>query len=882
MLSIGLLLFISSFLSLKVVVAEEREKIAVLPFRVHALKALEHLQLGLQDMLSQRLEKRGFSMVSPKVINKHPLAFLPVFEMKELIKLSKDLKTDWIISGSVTQIGKKFSIDLKVVDVTEERLPFFLFVIADDIDAFADKLRRVAISIDNQIAGIEQVDSVNVKGNQRVEKEAILAVVETKKGDSLDYDQLNKDLGDIYKMGFFKDVKIETEDGPIGKIVTFIVTEKPSIGRIVFEGNKKVKDDDLRSELGIKIYSILDHNEIKQSINRLKEYYHQKAYYNVNIKDIIEPLPNNEVLLKYMIAEHEKVYITKIQFLGNSKYDDDDLKDLMETSEKGFLSWITKSGYLDKKKLEFDVQKITSFYHNHGFINAKVGEPKISFIKDEGLQITVKIYEGYEYTFNKVAVEGDLIMPADQLLKKVSIEKEKVYNREIVRKDILTLKNIYADEGYAYADVKTSTKIDDKAHFVDIMYEISKGKRVRFERVNIVGNKMTRDNVIRRELKAIEGEYFSGKSLRKSTENLYRLGFFEDVKVKTKKGSLDDRIILDIEVKERPTGSFSIGIGYSSRDEAFGMVQIAQNNLFGYGQRLEASGKIGGKSSEFDIRFVEPWLFDKPLSVSVDVYKWTYEYDSYTRDSLGSALGFEFPLGIDEITKGSIKYGYDDANITDISDDASSLIKDMEGHTITSSTVFGIKRDSRDRPWNTSRGSINSLTFEYAGGFLGGDEYFNKYEARSVWYFPLFWDTVFIMQGRLGYIEQRAGGSLSVFQKFRIGGINTVRGFNYASISPIDPVTRDRIGGEKKMIYNLEYRFPLLKEQGLVGLVFFDAGNVFARDEDYTFSGIRQSTGCGVRWYSPLGPLRLEYGMNMDPRGDEPTGKWEFSVGGLF
>jgi len=879
---VGLFLFAGSFLGPKVVMAEKKEKIAVLPFRVHASKQLDHLQQGLQEMLTHRLEKRGFSMVSPKIINKHPLAFSPVFEKKELIKLGKTFKANWIISGSVTQIGKKFSIDLKVIDISKERLPFFTFGVADDIDAFAEKFKRIAVGIDHHLSRVVQVDSVQVKGNQRIEKEAILAVVKTKKGDSLDPEQLNKDLGAVYKMEFFKDVKIDTEDGPGGKVVTFIITEKPSIGKIVFEGNKKIKDKKLREEMGVKVYSILDYNEIRQSINRLKDYYHKKAYYNVDIKDSIEPLPNNEVLLKYIINEHKKVYITKIQFQGNKKYDNDDLKDLMETSEKGFLSWITKSGYLDKKMLEFDIQKISSFYHNHGFIRAKVGEPKIIFVKDEGLHIIIKVHEGHEYTVSKVAIEGDLIMPAEKLFKKVQITKGKVYNREIVRKNILILKNVYGDEGYAYANVSTDTKMDDNTHFVEITYEISKGIKVRFERVNITGNKRTRDKVIRRELKTIEGDYYNGKEIKKSTENLWRLGYFEDVKIKTKKGSSDDEMILDVEVEERSTGNFSIGAGYSSKDKAFFTASIAETNLFGYGQKLKARGKIGQQSEEFNIKFTEPWLFNIPLSASAEIYQWKYEYSSYSRDSKGGALGLGYPLSIDEYTRGSIKYSYDDANIYDIADGASSVLKDMEGRNITISTLFRIIRDSRDRLWNTSRGSVNSVSFEYAGGFLGGDEYFNKYRAKSLWYFPLFWETVFLVQGQLGYIEQRSGGKLSVFQKFMIGGINTVRGFDYNSISPVDPATGDKIGGEKMMCFNVEYRVPLLKEQGIVGLVFYDAGNVFTRDEDYTFSGIRNSAGAGIRWYSPMGPLRLEYGQNLDPTEGEASGKWEFSVGGTF
>ncbi|MEE9419872.1 MAG: outer membrane protein assembly factor BamA [Desulfatiglandaceae bacterium] len=879
-----IVLFVSvlGFLTPKELVAEERGKVAVLPFRVHASKALDHLRTGLQEMLTLRLGKLGFYMISPKVINKHPLAFLSVPEVKDLLRLGKELRADWVISGSLTQIGDKASLDIKVVDVSGSRPPFFIFMVAEDVDLLADTVKRVAVSIDHKITGVVQIDSIHVRGNQRVEKDAILAVVRSSTGDRVDLDRLDKDLRDIYKMGFFKDVKMETEDGPKGKIVTFIVTEKPSIGKIVFKGNKEVDDDDLKKEVGISLYSILDYNEIKQSINRLKEFYRQKGYYNVEIKEETEPLPDNQVLLGYDIDEHEKVYIKKVQFVGNTDFDDDELKDVMETREKWFLSWITKRGLLDKKMLEFDIHKLTSFYHNHGFIKAKVGEPKVTYDdKLDGLVVTIEIDEGPKYGIGKVSVEGEMIEPADKLLKKVQIGKEKIFNREIVRKDVLALRDVYADRGYAFADVTPIIKEGKEAHLADITYKISKGKKVRFERINITGNRRTRDKVIRRELKVIEGEYFSAKGLKQSTENLNRLGFFEDVEIKTKKGSSDDLMILDVNIKERATRTFSVGAGYSSAYSAFVMFQIADNNFLGYGQKLQATARIGAKATEYDIKFVEPWLFDRPLSLGLDAYKWSQEYSDYSRDSLGGAVNLGFPTGIDEYTRGSVMYDYDDANISDISPDASQVLKDMEGRNVTSSMTFRLRRDSKDRLWNTTKGSVNSLSFQYAGGILQGDEYFNKYRAKSTWFFPFFWDTVFLVRGQWGYVQKRSGGDLSVYQKFFLGGINTVRGFDYMSISPVDE-NGNRIGGEKMMAYTAEFRFPLLKEQGLVGIVFFDTGNVFSKDESWSFSGIKKSAGAGIRWYSPIGPLRLEYGRVIGRKEGESAGRWEFSVGGLL
>jgi outer membrane protein insertion porin family len=744
-------------------------------------------------------------------------------------------------------------------------------------------------------AGSERVliDDIQIEGSQRIEKEAILAVIETKKGEVLDYDRLDKDLRNIFKMKYFTDVKTEITDGPAGKVVVFHVTEKPSIGKIVFKGNKKIKDEDLKKEVGIKLYSIMDDLEIKQSINRLTEFYKKKAYYNVDIETTTEPIPNNEVLLKYRIAEDEKVYVTKIKFLGNKHFKDRAIKKQMETSEKGFFSWITSSGHLDKKKLEYDVHRLTAFYNNNGFIKAKIGEPEIIFEKEKGLTIKIEIEEGEQYKVRNVAIEGDLIKPEEELLKKVNIKKEEVFNRETVRNDMLALKNEYVDIGYAYAEVSPNTEQDDVNHLVDVIYIVSKGQKVRIERINIIGNTVTRDKVIRRELKQIEGDEYSGEAIKKSKENLDRLGFFEEVDMQTKKGASDELMVMDVKVKERPTGSFSIGAGYSSQDSIFAMFQIAQNNLFGKGQKLQASAKLGGLSTEFNIGYTEPWLFDTRLSGTVNLYKWSQEYedyefegedyDEYSRDSQGVGLGLGYPIDkIDEYTRGYVNYAYDNSDISDVPEDASVTWKDMEGKNITSSITFGIGRDSKDKPWDTSKGSENSISFEFAGRGLGGDVDFNKIRATSAWYFPLWWKTVFLVRGSWGFIEEKAGGKLPVYQKFRIGGINSVRGFDYASISPRDPLTNDRIGGEKMMYYNIEYRFPILKEQGIVGLVFYDMGNVLTDDEHYTFSGIRRSAGCGIRWYSPMGPLRVEYGKNLDVQEGEESGKWEFSVGGLF
>ena len=860
----------------------EQRTVAVLPFSINAPEALDHLKVGLQEMLSARLRDLGIATVPPGTVNQHPLSFAPALSTDEAATLGRALNAHFLVTGSLTQIGRTISLDLKALDVEAEKPPFSIFMVEDDIDRLDEALERASKSLYNQLAGIAQIDSIQVTGNRRVESDAILAVVESKKGESLDFDKLDRDLRAVFAMGYFTDVAIQSVEGPRGAIITFNVTEKPSIGSITFNGNQKIKTADLSKEVGVRLYSIYNPAEVLQSVNRLRDFYLQKGYYNVEIKERIEDLPGNEVALIYDIDERRKFRISKIQFVGNTSFSDRALKKVMETREKGIFSWITRTGVLDEKKLETDLQRITAFYHNQGYIRARAGVPKINYREEGDLIITIQIVEGEPYTVNEVALEGELIVPEEELLKKLGVKKEKYFSGEAVRRDVLVLRDVYADQGYAYAEVVPIINEDDKNRHVDITYRINPSGKVRFERINIYGNSITRDKVIRRELDVIEGEYFTGRGLRRSTERLHRLGFFEDIEIQTRRGSEEDLMVLDINVKERPTGSFSLGAGYSGYEGGVGLLQVSQSNLFGRGQKLSASVKASSKTTQFDLRFTEPWLFDRRISAGIDLYNWDSEFEDYTRDRYGGALRFKVPTGLDEYTWATARYLYDHSTIKDVSPTAAFQVREMVGKNITSSLTLGLERDSKDRLWHPSRGSENKLTFEYAGGILGGDVYFNRYELTSAWYFPFWRETTFMVQGQWGYVKQRTGGKLPDFQKYRLGGINTVRGYDWYDITLTDPATGEPIGGEKMMVYNLEYRFPLIKEQGVVGVLFFDAGNVFGRDDGFTFTDIPRSAGVGFRWYSPLGPIRIEYGYVLNRRPGDPSGNLEFSIGGFF
>jgi outer membrane protein insertion porin family len=863
---------------------EEVNNIVVLPFEIYTAEPMAHLRQGFQEILSLRISEKGFPVVDTARVNQHPKASLDVLEEKDLYDIGKDLDADWVVTGSITEIGDKVSLNLKLLDTTAVKRPVSLSIVGDDVNQLADVAERASDAIQDQIEDVVRIESIQVKGNRRIETDAILTVVETQPGDGFDLERLNRDLRAIYKMGYFTEISIESEDGPTGQIVTFVVNEKPSITKIRFEGAKKGKEDDLREEAGIKLYTIFDRNEIRQSINRLKEYYHKKGYYNAEVTERIEELEDNTISLTYEINRGDKVYISEIKFIGNTEFDDDELKDIMHSSEKGWLSWITDSGKVDEMAMEYDIHNIGIFYRNNGFINAKASGPEISVNEEGELSLTIEITEGSRYRMDEVKVQGDLVIPEQDLLVYTNIRREEFYNAEVIYEDIQALKNIYADEGYAYAEVSPLISTDDENLLVNIAFDIDKAKKVRFERINVIGNTKTRDKVIRRELEVVEGGVYNGTAITKSIESLNRLGFFDNVEMGTRNGSQDDRIILDVHVEESyQTGSFSFGIAYSDYEGLVGQASVSRENLFGRGQRLSTSVNWGSRSRSAMINFTEPWLFDKDISGSFTGYFTDYEYYEYTTESFGIAVGMGFPLeswGLGDLVRGSVRLGHDNSNIYDVAPFAASVIREMEGKNITNSVTLGISRISWDKPWLPSKGSLNSFSVETAGGILGGDVGYNKFDLRTEWYFPLFWGTVFVAKGNVGLIKRKKQETLPVFKKYILGGPGSVRGFDDYSITPRDPVTGDRIRGEKMMFYNFEFQFPLSKEQGITGLVFFDAGNVWTAEQDYDFRDMRMAVGVGGKWYTPmLGQMSIFYGRKLNPHTNESSGEIQFSSG---
>ncbi len=857
----------------------ETVRVAVLPFEVHSVKDLAYMQAEIAGIIKKHLKQDGAVVVDLEL--KPELKGAIAAGVDGIRNLGAKSGADYIVWGSLTWIGQQFSLDAKMIGTFDEASPNIFFVEGKSIETLLGTVKELADKIGMKIFKREKITEVLIKGNKRIESDAILKIIKTAPGDIMLAKSLSEDLKAVYSMGYFDDIRIEAEDGTDGKIITFVIKEKPSVRKVRLEGNRHIEDKDIQEVLAIRTGSILNINIIHDSVKQIEDLYKGKNYHNVKVAYDIEHLENNQTVIKFVIAEGEKVRIKRIIFEGNTAYNDKKLKKMMETSEKGFFSWLTSSGDLSTEDLNQDIAKLSAFYHNSGYIQAKLGEPNIEF-EENWINITIKIVEGSRFEVGTIDIAGDLIFSKEELLGKLKITNETFFNRAVVRNDVLALTDFYSDEGYAYAEIGPLIQQDTEKLIVNITYDVKKNKQVYFETIIISGNTKTRDKVIRRELKVFEQELYNGKGLKRGVRNLYRLDYFEEVKVNTFKGSSDDKMVLKIDVVEKPTGAFTFGGGYSSVESAFVMVSTSQRNLFGRGQVLEVKAELGGRTTQYHLSFTEPWLFDIPLSAGFRIYKLEVDYDTYDKESFGGSVWSSYPVF--DYTRASVTYEYENADIKNVEPDASDSIKELEGINVESSVTTGLQYDSRNSGFNATDGSKHSISVQYAG--LGGDIGYTKYLAETGWFIPLFKDLVGVLHGETGYVTEHSGKTLPDWERFYLGGINSLRGFDWQDISPTEineNGLESKVGGDKFIQFNLELKHPLVKDAGVWGVVFFDTGNVYNNDENFDLSNMRESAGFGFRWYSPIGPIRLEYGYILDPVEDEGEGgRWEFSMGGVF
>jgi outer membrane protein insertion porin family len=746
----------------------------------------------------------------------------------------------------------------------------------------------------------ERVAEVRVEGNRRVEAEAVRRALVTKVGSPYDPLRTADDLRAVWGLGYFTDVQLLVQRLPQGVAYVVRVQERPAVRAVKLSGNDELSNDDLKEQIDVKPATILDMDTVRSTVKKIQEKYIEKGYFLAEVShrlDAVEGGANVDVV--FVIDEHAKVMVKEIVLIGAQKVTPETLKAVMITREGGYFSFLTGEGTYRAEAFERDLAVIQATYYDYGFINVRIDKPVISLSADKRyIYITLKITEGEPYDIGTLDFGGDLIVSKESLAVKMTSTQGERFNRSKLSQDILTITDVYYDQGYAYANINPVTAVNADTKTVDLTFDVQKGPQVTIERIDVIGNTKTRDKVIRRELRVYEGELFSGTGMRRSKERVTALGFFETVDVTQKPGTADDRIVLQVEVKEKATGTFQVGLGFSNVENFIFTAQVSQNNFLGWGQSVSASAQISSLRSLVQLSFYDPYFLDTNYLLSADFFRVEANYDGFVRRSTGGSLslGYQF---VDDLL-GTVGYTREYVDVQAGQALGSVLLANQFLSGVTSAARLSLSFDRRDNRLFPSRGFIHYGSVEFAPRLLGGSFLYTRYTAYSRLYFPMPLGFVFKTNATVGYIQQlEADNPLPISELYYLGGINTIRGYFLRSISPTLTVPRSespdatvtefRTGGNKQLILNLELEFPVFEKAGIRGVLFYDAGNSFARNErffqdrqDKLPLGLFHSVGFGFRWFSPVGPLRFEWGFPLTKRPEDEPYLFEFTIGNFF
>lgn len=724
------------------------------------------------------------------------------------------------------------------------------------------------------------IKEIRIVGNQKVQKELILQTIRSREGELLSRERLREDVKALYGLGFFRDVRVDVQQSPEGAILTFILLEKPTIKDLVLSGYQKVKREEIEAVLKVKKGDFFDPQPWQENLEAVRQLYASKGYYTAQVVGEVEELEGNEVILYLDISEGPRGWITEIRFEGNEVFSDSRLRRVMRTRKKNWLSWLTKAGTFNKEILDVDLARLKYFYHDHGYLDVEISEPEVRVSRDgKSLSLVLRVKEGRRYRVASVDITGDFIAPKEEILKAVKLETkpERVYRASLVEKDREKIVAYYADRGYAFCEVSPLTSRDPEKGLVHLRFEIDRGPKVHLGRITVKGNTKTVERVIRRDIKLAEGDVYKASEIRKSLRRLRRLGIFKEVNINTVPTAEEDVLDLEVKVEEMPTGALQFGGGYSSVHGVVGMVSLSEKNLFGRAISAYLRATLGAEMDEFALGVNDPRFLDTQYSLGFDLYNETYEYSTYDYRITGGdiAVGKEIT---DEL-RADLVYKYERQKVFHITEDASEYIKAQAGLTRTSKLTLSLNYWTLDNFYFPTKGWDNTLSVTNAGGPLGGDVDFVKATLSLSYFRPVWRDLVFNLRGKLGVIEEYGGKRVPLGEKFFVGGLRTIRGFEYGMAGPVDE-NAEPLGALKMFVLNFEFLYPLSKDLGLRAALFYDVGKGFDHWGDIT--PFRHAVGAGIRWYSPVGPIRIDWGYNLQRRHGEKASVWDFAVGIMY
>ena len=710
----------------------------------------------------------------------------------------------------------------------------------------------------------EVVHRFKTQGNSRIEPETIYSYLFIKEGDKATDAAIDKSVKALFATGLFADVNISAE----GDLLMIRVVENPVINQIYFEGNDKLDDKALMAEIQLKPRGVYTKAKIRSDTERMLELYRRVGRFNTTISPKIIEREHNRVDVVFEIDEGNPAYIQKISFLGNKKFSDDDLKGLLITKEKRWYRFFSSTDTYDPQRLEFDQQLLRSFYLSRGYINFKVEAVSVELTPDkQSFFITFDIKEGDRFRVSEVAVSSSLPkIDKKDLMKLVEVKVGRYYSSKDVDATLEAMTDFLGQHGYAFVEIVPQVSPDEKNKTVKITFEVKESERIFIDRINISGNTRTLDKVIRREMRLQEGDAFNGERLRKSKQNIENLGYFSKVEMDTKPvEGVSDKTDIVLNVQEKPTGSLSFGVGWSTYDGALLDIGIQERNLLGKGYVIGASASISENDIVYDLSFTDPYFLDYNLSFGVDLFHVQRDYkdtSSYDSEMTGGALNFGWNWT--DYLYQSASYTLQQDKISNVDSDASLLIKEQAGTSIVSMVGQVLTYDRRDNRFNPTEGYSLTLGTDFAG--IGGDTKFARVTVSASQYFS-FWDKfVLSFSGTAGYIKG-IGQNLLINNRFFLGGGN-LRGFEAGGVGAVTKFNDDFLGGDWRVTASAQLNFPLglPQEVGLNGKVFIDAGVLgrpigLDKSQYYYSSKPRVSIGFGLIWRSPMGPINIDWGF---------------------
>lgn len=726
--------------------------------------------------------------------------------------------------------------------------------------------------------------ALDVRGAHTIETTTIVSRSGLVIGGTADPAAVREAVKAVYRMGYFDDVSIEQEPTAGGVRVTIVVAERPVLGEVRYEGYDGVGLDKLKEQVTLAEKTFIDLRAVSAAAAKLQQYYLGEGYADARVIPVTKTTGPGTVSVTFLIEEGGRSKIRKVAFEGNREVGAKRLQKAISTKRYFWMtSWFSNAGIYKQDELDQDVERLRDFYLNEGYVQVQVGTPRVLPLPDrKGFTVVFPIVEGERYTVERIRLTGHSIFDDAELSRGLVLREGEIFRRNLLRQDITTLTDRYGERGYAFVDIRPQFVPHPDTRRIDLTYEIREGRPVTVREIRIEGNEKTYDTVIRRELRVAERELVDTKALKRSFQRINNLNFFENVEILPNPIG-DDQMDILVRVKEKPTGTFSVGGGYSSVDGPVFQSDITQGNLFGRGQllraRLEKSTK---RTTNYSLTFREPYLLGHPVSGTVEVFSQERKYSTYKDSRVGGTLSLNKSFG--EYVSAGLSYTREATRVFDVAlapaAPAAVVAAAARGKVTTSSVGLTVAHDTRDFWFEPKEGQRHSLSLEYAGGILGGDNRFYRVVSDHSAFVPVVWSTVFSLHLRLGYL---GGREVPLSERFIVGGINTVRGFDYGRAGPVDPVTGEIVGANKEVILNAEYVFPMVSEAKLKGVLFFDAGRGFNDAERVRIGDLRYSAGFGIRMLLPIGPIRLEWGYNLDPQPGEKSGFFpEFTIGSVF